>query len=117
VNEETRQRVMRLLGLGIRSRGAIVGLEQVRAAARKGTVVFVAVAPDVSQNSLNKLVPLLEARRISYTQDLSAEELGALAGRSTTAAIGVTDAQLARGIRELVAGSRSGSPRGPNQGQ
>lgn len=117
MNDATRQRVIRLLGLGIRSRGVVVGLEQVRAAVRKGTAVFVAVAPDVSQNSLNKLVPLLEARRVSYTQDLSAAELGAVAGRTTTAAIGVVDAQLARGIRELVAPRRAGPPRGPNQAQ
>lgn len=116
MNDDTRQRVMRLLGLGLRSRGAVVGVEQVRAAVRKGTVGFVAIAPDVSQNSLNKLVPLLEARRVSFTQELSSDELGALAGRQMTAAIGVTDAQLAKGIRELVWPRRSG-PAGANQAQ
>lgn len=116
MNDATRQRVIRLLGLGVRSRGAVVGVEQVRAAARKGTVAFVAVAPDVSQNSLNKLVPLLEARRISFTQEIPSAELGALAGRTTTAAIGVTDVQLAKGIRELIWPRRSGSS-GPDQAQ
>ena len=102
MNDDTRQRVIRLLGLGVRSRGAIVGLELVRNAARKGKLGFVAVAHDVSKNSLDKLVPLLEARRISFIQEISAEELGLLAGRPKTAAIGVTDAQLAKGIRDLV---------------
>ena len=105
MNEDKRQRVIRLLGLGVRSRGALVGLEMVRNAARQGKVGFVAVAHDVSKNSLDKLVPLLQARQISFMQDISSEELGLLAGRPRTAAIGVTDAQLAKGIRDLVRSS------------
>lgn len=109
MNDALRRRVLGLLGLGLRSRGAIVGVEQVRDAARRGKVEFVAVAHDVSKHSLDKLVPLLEARRIRYLMDLSAAELGALAGRTTTAAIGVTDRNLARGLRDLVAPRAQGT--------
>lgn len=117
MNDQTRQRVIRLLGLGVRARGAIVGLEQVRDGVRKGKVFFVAVAPDVSENSLDKLMPLLDAKRVRYTQEIPAADLGALAGRPTTAAIGVTDRQLANGIRDLVWPRASAVGDGSNQAE
>lgn len=101
------QRLLRLLGLGVRSRGVVVGVEQVREAAKRDRVVYAVVAPDASRNSLNKIVPLLRARRIRFVEGPSAAELGAAAGREQTAVIGVVDRQLARGIRELV---EAGSP-------
>lgn len=117
MNEETRQRAIRLLGLGVRSRGAVVGLEQVREAAKKGKLAFAAVAPDVSQNSLDKLVPLLQAKRIRFTQDIPAAALGAVAGRATTAAIGVTDRNLAKGLRDLIWPRGGRTESGPDQEQ
>jgi ribosomal protein L7Ae-like RNA K-turn-binding protein len=103
VNPATVQRVLRLAGLGVRGRGAVVGVQQVRESARKGKLSLVLVAPDASSNSLDKILPLLEARRIRYVNIASAAELGAVAGRETTAAIGIVDAKLARGIRDALA--------------
>ena len=80
----------------------MVGIERVRSAAHKGILQYAIVAPDASPNSLQKIVPLLRARRIDYTEGPSAAQLGAVAGRETTAAIGITDRQLARGIRAVV---------------
>lgn len=103
-----RQRILRLLGLGVRSRGAIVGVQQVREAVKRNKVVFAVVAADASANSLEKVVPLLNARRVRFIEVPSAAELGAAVGREQTAVVGVVDQQLAAGIREL---SASGSPR------
>ena len=61
----------------------------------------VIVAPDASPNSRKKLLPLLTAKRILVREGLGAETLGAAAGRSSTAAIGITDASLAKGVRKL----------------
>jgi ribosomal protein L7Ae-like RNA K-turn-binding protein len=105
MNDATVQRVLRLAGLGLRGRGAVLGVQQVREAARKGTLKFAIVAPDASPNSLDKVVPLLEARRIRYMRMATAAELGAAAGRDTTAVIGIVDAQLARGIRDAIGGT------------
>ena len=45
-------RILRLIGLGIRGRGAVVGVERVRESARTGKLAFAIVAADASKNSL-----------------------------------------------------------------
>jgi len=74
-------------------------------AAKKGNLLFAVVARDASANSREKVVPLLRARRVNFVDGPTAAELGAAVGRDQTAAVGVIDQQLARGIRELVATS------------
>ena len=93
--------MLRLIGLGVRARNVVVGVEQVREAAKKGKLEFAIVAPDASVNSRDKIVPLLQARHIKFVEGPTAAELGAAVGREQTAAVGVIDRQLARGISEL----------------
>ena len=71
-----------------------------REAAAKGTLKLAIVARDASQNSLNKIVPLLEAKRVRIVDGISAAPLGAAVGRDATAVIGIVDAQLAKGFAE-----------------
>ena len=96
------QRLYRLLGLGVRSRGAVVGVSQVREAAKKNKVLFAVVAVDASKNSLDKVVPLLNARRVKFIEVPSATELGAAVGREQTAVVGIVDRQLAAGVSDAV---------------
>jgi ribosomal protein L7Ae-like RNA K-turn-binding protein len=96
------QRLYRLLGLGVRSRGAVVGVSQVREAAKRNKVLFAVVAIDASENSLDKVVPLLNARRVRFIEVPSATELGAAVGRDQTAVVGIIDRQLAAGVRGAV---------------
>jgi ribosomal protein L7Ae-like RNA K-turn-binding protein len=105
VQDDVRRKVAGLIGLGLRGRNVVVGVEQVRVAAVKNRLAYAIVAPDASENSRDKLVPLLNARRVRFAEPLSAEELGAAVGRDTTAAVGIIDGTLARGIRELVEGA------------
>lgn len=102
MNEAARQRMLRLIGLGVRGRGAVVGVQQVREAAKKGDLAFAVIAPDASQNSLDKLLPLLRARGIRFADAGSAVELGVAVGRDSTAAVGIIDRELAKGIRAIV---------------
>jgi ribosomal protein L7Ae-like RNA K-turn-binding protein len=102
MNDVTRQRMLRLLGLGMRSRGVVVGVQQVREAAKSNKIVFAVVATDVSTNSLDKIVPLLNARRVRFIEVPSGAELGAAVGREQTAVVGIVDRQLAAGVRDLV---------------
>lgn len=95
-------KMLRLIGLGVRGRGAVVGVERVREAATRGTLVLAIVAPDASRHSLDKVVPLLTAKRVTMIEGPTAEVLGRAVGRETTAAVGVTDPNLARGIREAL---------------
>ena len=92
---------MALLGLGFRGRLVVVGVEQVRVEAKKGTVRLAVVAHDVSRHSREKVLPLLQAKGVDVIEVLSADELGAAVGRDQTAAVGITDAALARGIRAI----------------
>jgi ribosomal protein L7Ae-like RNA K-turn-binding protein len=110
MDDAARGRLLRLVGLGIRSRGAVVGVERVREGIKKDKVAFAIVAVDASRNSLDKIVPLLNARRVRFIEVPSATELGGVAGRESAAVVGIVDRQLAKGIRELV---ESGSERAP----
>ena len=92
-----------MIGLGVRARNVVVGAEQVRAAVKKGNLELVVVAPDASANTRDKIVPLLRARGIMFVEGPTATALGGAVGREQTAAVGIVDQQLARGIRELLA--------------
>lgn len=96
------RRVLGLVGLGMRARNVVVGVERVREAAKRGTLRMAIVAPDASKHSLDKVVPLLTAKRIRTLQGPSAAALGSAVGRETTAAIGITNGALARGVRALL---------------
>ena len=70
-----------------------------REAAKKGKLALAVVASDASPHSAAKVVPLLEARRIEILRVPSAIQLGRAVGREQTAAVGIVDRQLARGMR------------------
>ena len=72
-----------------------------RVEAKKGTLKLAVVAHDVSRHSRDKVIPLLKAKGIDIIEVLSADELGAACGREQTAAVGITDAGLARGVRAI----------------
>jgi ribosomal protein L7Ae-like RNA K-turn-binding protein len=110
LSEIDRGRLLRLVGLGVRGRGAVIGVEQVREGAKKNKVAFAVVAMDASRHSLDKVIPLLNARRVRFIEVPSAAELGGAVGRETTAVVGIVDRQLAKGIRELVESGSVGAP-------
>jgi ribosomal protein L7Ae-like RNA K-turn-binding protein len=98
----SKRKVLGLIGLGLRGRLAVVGVQMVREAAKRGRLEVALVASDAAQNSLDKISPLLGAKRVPVIGVFSASELGDVAGRESVAVIGVTDAGLAKGIKEVV---------------
>ncbi len=90
-----------LLGLGVRGRRVVVGVESVRTAAKRGKLVLAIAACDASANSMNKAIPLLKARGISVLSGPEGKSLGTAVGRETTAIVGIVDRGLAGGIRAL----------------
>ena len=96
------KRLLRLIGVGMGGRLVVVGVQLVRDAAQRGKLKLAVIAPDASHNSLDKVVPMLRAKRIRMIEGPSARELGAAVGRESTAVVGVVDPQLARGIRAIV---------------
>jgi ribosomal protein L7Ae-like RNA K-turn-binding protein len=103
LDDAARRKLLGLVGLGVRGRLVVVGVQQVRDAATRDKLVLALVATDVSRHSLDKIVPLLRARRVRYVEVPSAAELGAAVGKESTAAIGVVDRDLARGMTALIA--------------
>jgi len=108
VDAVTERQLLGLVGLGLRARTAVVGVERVRDAARRGRLALAIVAPDAARNSLDKVLPLLTAKRIEVVMGPAASSLGALAGRDSAAAIGILDPELARGLRHIVQGKGRG---------
>lgn len=104
VNEAAQRKVLALLGLGARARKVVIGVAQVRAAAAKGRLALVVVAPDASRHSREKVLPLLAAKQIECIEGPEASELGNAVGKEVTAAVGVTDEALAKGIRAAAGG-------------
>jgi len=91
------EKALRLIGLGVRARNAVVGVERVREAAKHDTLWLAAVASDASGHSQEKVRPLLAAKRVRVLE-FSLAALGHAVGREGAAAVGVTDPHLARGI-------------------
>jgi ribosomal protein L7Ae-like RNA K-turn-binding protein len=96
------RKALGLIGLGLRGRLAVVGVQQVRDAAKRGRLKIALVATDASQNSLDKVESLLAARKVTIIRSFSARELGEVAGRELVAVIGVSDAGLAQGITSAI---------------
>jgi ribosomal protein L7Ae-like RNA K-turn-binding protein len=101
VDAATERRLLGLLGLGVRSRGAILGVERVRDAAKRGRLAAAVVAPDASRHSRDKVMPLLAARKVPVVEGPNAAALGAAFGRDTAAVVGIVDPDLARGVTAL----------------
>jgi ribosomal protein L7Ae-like RNA K-turn-binding protein len=107
VDAMTERKLLGLVGLGLRARTAVVGVDRVRDAARRGRLVLAIVAPDASRHSLDKVLPLLAAKHVEVVMGPAAGSLGAAVGLETTATVGILDPQLARGMRRVVQGGRT----------
>lgn len=105
LDAETHRRLLGLVGLGVRARTAVIGVERVRDAVRRGRLRLAVVAMDASRHSLEKVLPLLRARHVRTVAGPSAAALGAAVGRESTAAVGILDSALAAGMRRLVDGA------------
>jgi ribosomal protein L7Ae-like RNA K-turn-binding protein len=92
------RKLLGLLGLSVRGRLALVGVDRVREAVKKDEVRVAIVAADASENSRDKILPLLVAREVPTIEVPSAAALGQAVGKDTTAVVGVTEAQMAKGI-------------------
>lgn len=94
---------MGLLGLGMRAGTVIVGTGGVRAALRRDELALVVVARNRSARTEAKVIRLASARGVPLVVGPTDDELGRSIGRGAVQAIGVRDAQLAKGIREQTA--------------
>ena len=89
---------LRLLGLAARAGALVYGTDLVRRAVRAGKVRHAIVASDISDNTSEKLRPLLAKSGVTVIEGPDRGELGALVGRGPLSVIGITDAQLGERI-------------------
>lgn len=99
--------VLDLIGLSARAGAIVPGTSAVRASVREGKVARVVLARDGAEGQRQKLIPLLDARRVPYHIAFTREELGAASGRAPVSAIGISNPGLASRVGELLAAHSS----------
>ena len=94
------ERLLRLLGLGVRGGGGrvVIGVAGVRARLQRDALACVVLAADASARTREKVERLARARRVPVLVGPPAERLGAGLGRAPVQAVGVADAALAHGL-------------------
>ena len=97
---------LRLLGLAARAGALIFGTDQVRRAVRAGRVHLAVVASDISENTSEKLRPLLKAREVAVVEGPDRGTLGALVGRGPLSVIAVTEGSFAERMRPSAGDAR-----------
>jgi len=96
------ERVVALIGLGVRARRVTVGVSGVRAGLGRGAFACVVIAGDASPRTRQQVAALARARGIPVLVGPPAAVLGAGLGRPGVQAVGVSDPALARGLRTYV---------------
>ena len=96
-------RIVRLLGLGLRAGRVVVGVAGVRAKLQRDGLRCVVLAADASARTQDKVERLARARGVPIVRGPGAGPLGAGLGRPPVQAVGVEDAGLARGLASLEA--------------
>ena len=99
------ERLLGLLGLGMRARQLVVGVDAVRRALQADEVRCVVMAADAGPRAAEKVVRLARGRGIPLVPGPAAEMLGARLGRPAVMAVGVRDRALADGVLRSATGS------------
>ena len=94
------ERLVRLLGLGVRGGGGrvVIGVTGVRAQLQRNALACVVLAADASVRTREKVERLARARRVPVLVGPVADRLGEGLGRPPVQAVGLADAALARGL-------------------
>jgi ribosomal protein L7Ae-like RNA K-turn-binding protein len=95
------ERLLGLLGLGLRAGRLAVGVDAVRKELQAGRCWCVVLAEDASQRALEKVVRLASARQVPVLAGPGAEAIGAQLGKPPVMAVGVRDRALASGMVQL----------------
>jgi ribosomal protein L7Ae-like RNA K-turn-binding protein len=95
-----RAEALALLGLARRAGAVVKGTDATRKALRVGEVRLVIVAQDAAEAQRRKVLPLAEARGVSWTVAGTKEELGLAVGAGPLTAVGVTETGLAEVLQE-----------------
>ena len=95
---EPHERLLGLLGLGLRGGMATPGVDGTRALLQRGGCRAVVIAADASPRAMMKVERLAMATGIPIVRGPAAETIGARLGRPPVMVVGVRDRALAAGI-------------------
>ncbi len=93
---------LRLVGLTRRAGRAVLGTKAVREAARRGSLSLALVARDAGDNARSRVVPIFDATATPWLPCGSCSELGRSVGRGRAVVVGISDAQLATRMRQIL---------------
>lgn len=97
------ERLLGLLGLGLRAGTVVVGVDGARAVLQRGDAALVVMAEDASARARGKVAALAAAKRIPTVSGPAAEEIGRRLGRPPVMVAVVRDRRLAAGMLEAAA--------------
>ena len=95
------ERLLGLLGLGLRAGRIAVGVDAVRKELQAGKCWCVVLAEDASPRAREKVVRLASAKGVPLLAGPSAEAIGVQLGKPPVMAAGVRDRALAGGMVQL----------------
>jgi ribosomal protein L7Ae-like RNA K-turn-binding protein len=92
------EKLLNLLGLGVRGGNVIVGVDGIRSELQAGKIRCVVLASDASERAMEKVARLAEGTGIPLLAGPDAATLGDRLGRPPVQAVGVRDRALADGV-------------------
>ena len=92
------EKLLNLLGLGVRGGNVIIGVDGIRTELQAGKVVCVVLASDASERAMDKVARLAQGKGVPLLAGPDAATLGDRLGRPPVQAVGVKDRRLADGI-------------------
>lgn len=99
--EDPREKLRVLVGLGMRARTLTVGSRDTRAALHRGEIRLVIVAEDGSERDRERIERICAEQHVTCFRLGSRDEWGQWLGRNSVAAAGMRDANLAEAIEKL----------------
>jgi ribosomal protein L7Ae-like RNA K-turn-binding protein len=95
------ERLLGLLGLGLRAGRIAIGVDAVRKELQAGKCWCVVLADNASPRAIEKVVRLAGAKKVPVLAGPGAEAIGAQLGKPPVMAVGVRDRALASGMVQL----------------
>ena len=97
------ERILGLLGLGLRGGRVVVGVDRIRQGLQGGQFACLVVASDASPRAQDKVVRLARARGVPMIVGPTADAIGMRLGRPGVMIVGVLDRALAQGLADASA--------------
>jgi hypothetical protein len=106
-NGERPAQVLALIGLGRRGRNLVAGSQGAELAIKRGEAELLILAEDVAANTYKDFAELCRDRAVELYRICTKAELGRVTGADMRVAIAVTGADLAAGLRSVLAGGQN----------